>query len=52
MNKKYTDMLASLSKQDLPKNANDRILIIDGLNTFIRSFVVVPTVNEHGTHVG
>ncbi len=45
-------MLASLSKQDLPKNANDRILIIDGLNTFIRSFVVVPTVNEHGTHVG
>ena len=52
MNKKYADMLASLSKQDLPKNANDRILIIDGLNTFIRSFVVVPTVNEHGTHVG
>ena len=45
-------MLASLSKKDLPKNANDRILIIDGLNTFIRSFVVVPTVNEHGTHVG
>ena len=52
MNKKYTDMLASLSKQELPKSANDRILIIDGLNTFIRSFVVVPTVNEHGTHVG
>ena len=52
MNKKYADMLASLSKKDLPKNANDRILIIDGLNTFIRSFVVVPTVNEHGTHVG
>ena len=52
MNKKYADMLASLSKKDMPKNANDRILIIDGLNTFIRSFVVVPTVNEHGTHVG
>jgi|TARA_B100000073_G_C23677959_1_gene551335 DNA polymerase-1 len=52
MNKKYADMLASLSNQELPKSANDRILIIDGLNTFIRSFVVVPTVNEHGTHVG
>ena len=36
----------------MPKDANDRILIIDGLNTFIRAFVVVPTVNENGTHVG
>ena len=45
-------MLASLEKQELPKDANDRILIIDGLNTFIRAFVVVPTVNENGTHVG
>lgn len=45
-------MLASLEKQEMPKDANDRILIIDGLNTFIRAFVVVPTVNENGTHVG
>jgi len=52
MNKKYLNMLASLEKQELPKDANDRILIIDGLNTFIRAFVVVPTVNENGTHVG
>ena len=52
MNKKYADMLANLKKDDKPKSANDRILIIDGLNTFIRSFVVVPTVNENGTHVG
>jgi len=52
MNKKYIDMLSSLNEQDMPKNANDRILIIDGLNTFIRAFVVVPTVNENGTHVG
>jgi len=52
MNKKYLNMLASLEKQEMPKDANDRILIIDGLNTFIRAFVVVPTVNENGTHVG
>jgi len=45
-------MLANLEKQEMPKDANDRILIIDGLNTFIRAFVVVPTVNENGTHVG
>ena len=52
MNKKYADMLASLSKQELPKSANDRILIIDGLNTFIRSFAVNPSTNEDGIHVG
>jgi len=52
MNKKYLKMLADLEKQEMPKDANDRILIIDGLNTFIRAFVVVPTVNENGTHVG
>ena len=52
MNKKYLNMLADLEKQEMPKDANDRILIIDGLNTFIRAFVVVPTVNENGTHVG
>jgi DNA polymerase-1 len=52
MDKRYLNMLANLKEDNLPKNANDRILIIDGLNTFIRSFVVVPTVNENGTHVG
>jgi len=52
MNKKYLNMLASLEKQEMPQDKNDRILIIDGLNTFIRSFVVVPTVNDNGTHVG
>ena len=45
-------MLSSLTNDEMPKNADDRILIIDGLNTFIRSFVVVPTVNDNGVHVG
>jgi len=52
MNKKYKDMLSSLTNDETPKSADDRILIIDGLNTFIRSFVVVPTVNDNGVHVG
>ena len=52
MNKKYKDMLSSLTNDEMPKSADDRILIIDGLNTFIRSFVVVPTVNDNGVHVG
>ena len=31
---------------------NDKVLIIDGLNTFIRSFAVSPVTNDHGVHVG
>ncbi len=53
MNKRYVEMLSGLKKDTrLNNKQDDRILIIDGLNTFIRSFVVVPTVNENGTHVG
>jgi DNA polymerase-1 len=32
--------------------AEDRILLFDGLNTFIRSFAAVPTLNVDGAHVG
>ena len=31
---------------------NDKVLIIDGLNTFIRVFSVIPTTNDDGVHVG
>ena len=31
---------------------NDRVLIIDGMNTFIRSFAAIPTMDENGTHIG
>ena len=31
---------------------NDRVLVIDGLNTFIRSFAVNPAINEDGLHIG
>ena len=30
------------------KNLNDKVLIVDGLNTFIRAFAVNPSVNEDG----
>jgi len=36
-----------------PTNDRDsNVLIIDGLNTFIRLFAVVPQLNEDGMHVG
>jgi 5'-3' exonuclease len=31
---------------------NDRVLIVDGLNTFIRSFAVNPSINDDGMHIG
>jgi len=31
---------------------NDRVLVIDGLNTFIRAFAVNPAINEDGLHIG
>ena len=33
-------------------NPNDKVLIVDGLNTFIRVFSVIPTTNPDGIHVG
>lgn len=49
----FTDFMRTNS--DAPKSGNclnERVLIIDGLNTFIRSFLAVPTVNHNGKHVG
>lgn len=34
------------------KKPNTNVLIIDGMNTFIRSWSVNPTMNEHGDHYG
>lgn len=31
---------------------NDRVLIIDGLNTYLRVFSSVPVISENGEHVG
>jgi DNA polymerase-1 len=34
------------------RERNSRVLIIDGLNTFIRSWTMNPTMNEDGDHTG
>lgn len=54
-NARYLSILNEIKKKggsvdyDEP---NKRVLIVDGLNTFIRVFSVMPTVNENGVHVG
>ena len=54
LNKKFISFLEQ-TKDDTHKSVthlNDRVLIVDGLNTFIRSFAVNPAVNEDGLHIG
>ena len=40
------------SDKDEGITLNDRVLIIDGMNTFIRSFAAIPTMDENGNHIG
>ena len=52
--KKYLSILDDIKKggSELGDNPNENVLIIDGLNTFIRVFSVIPTTNDDGTHIG
>ena len=53
MKNKYFSILENLQEgQAHQASPNDKILIIDGLNTFIRSFAVSPVTNDDGIHVG
>jgi len=55
MEKKYLDILALMKKEKreaINYNINSKILLIDGLNNYIRTWVMMPTVNEDGDHVG
>jgi len=55
-NDKYLSILEEIKKHgggsDITKNPNEKVLIIDGLNTFIRVFSVIPTTNDDGIHIG
>ena len=50
---KYFSFFEKFQKEKLTENWNtNRILIIDGLNTFIRAYTVNPTLNDDGLHIG
>jgi len=36
----------------LNNDPNSRVLLVDGLNTFIRAFAANPATNENGVHIG
>lgn len=54
MKQLYKDILNEITTIEPQKvrARNDRVLLIDGLNTFIRSWTVTPTMNDNGDHVG
>jgi len=47
----YDDILKNL-KQTPPRALNDHILIVDAMNTLIRSFSLLKAMNPSGAHVG
>jgi len=55
INKKYLDILKQIDDEhkefgDLQRNT--KTLVIDGLNTFIRSWSTAPNLNDNGDHIG
>jgi DNA polymerase-1 len=55
MNRKYLSIFEEIKSKGGKINGrepNDKVLIVDGLNTFIRVFSVIPTTNDDGIHVG
>lgn len=55
MNKeRLLDIFSRINKDEKPKNLhhNSRVLIVDGMNTFLRSFAVVDRVNMMGNDIG
>ena len=52
-NNKYFSILETLQENtSKPTGLNDRVLLVDGLNTFIRAWAVSPVTNDDGIHVG
>ena len=50
MKNKYAELLANINND--PKDKHSSVLIIDGLNTFLRSFTMINHINPSGHHIG
>jgi 5'-3' exonuclease len=50
MKTRYAELLSNIT--NTPSNAQDSILILDGLNTFLRAFTMINHTNSDGHHVG
>lgn len=53
MNKDYSKIFEQIEKEkNETLHKNSRVLIVDSLNTFLRSFVAIHHINPAGNHVG
>lgn len=50
MKNKYAQLLSNINNN--PRTAQDSILIIDGLNCFLRAFTMINHINQDGAHIG
>ena len=55
MKSRYLDILREVEReheQGTGSSKDSHLMIIDGLNTFIRVFSAVPALNDDGDHIG
>lgn len=52
MNKEYQKIFDSLKSEKVELSLNSRVLLIDGLNTFLRAFSAIGWVNKDLSHIG
>ncbi len=52
MKKDFQDIFDSLKDEKLDLSVNSRVLILDGLNTFLRCFAVIRHINISGNPIG
>jgi len=50
--KNLRKILNELPKKETNLHLNSKVLVVDGLNSFIRAFVTNPLLNDNGVHVG
>jgi DNA polymerase-1 len=50
MQNKYADILSNINNDQ--RGVQDSILIVDGLNTFLRAFTMINYLNSEGHHIG
>tara|TARA_R100000008_G_scaffold85472_1_gene75514 strand:+ start:1858 stop:2862 length:1005 start_codon:yes stop_codon:yes gene_type:complete len=53
MKKRYLSLLDEIKNNpSKPLKLNDHVLVIDGLNNFIRCFSAIPMMSDNGYHIG
>ncbi len=55
INSRYQELLNTVIEDNKNKenlHRDSRVVLIDGMNLFIRCFSAIPTLNEDGTHIG